>query len=135
VISRPLNTSGDSYTQTWFDYKGPLPNDANPIGNPEYPGWTATGGPNWVGFVTTQFNKSLIYTYNYAYGGAVINETLVTPWQPNLIHLTDQVAHFLEIAGTKPEETKWTSKNALFSVYIGINDLGNSWWLSGDRDV
>ena len=127
--------SGDSYTQTWFDYKGPLPNAVNPIGNPEYPGWTATGGPNWVGFVTTQFNKSLIYTYNYAYGGAVINETLVTPWQPNLIHLTDQVAHFLESAGKKPEETKWTSKNALFSVYIGINDLGNSWWLSGDRDA
>ena len=29
----------------------------------------------------------------------------------------------------------WTSDNALFSVWIGINDLGNSYYESGDRDA
>ena len=103
------------------------------MGNPPYPGWTSTGGPNWVGYLATQYNKSTILTYNYAYGGAVINASLVTPWTTGVLCLTDQVQQFLEGAGTKPAETKWTEKNALFSIFIGINDIGNSWYLGGDR--
>ncbi|PPR01412.1 hypothetical protein CVT24_006250 [Panaeolus cyanescens] len=124
---------GDSYTQTWFNITGPLPNDANPIGNPEYPGWTSTGGENWVGYVTTKYNNTKLYTYNFAYGGAVIDDTLVTPWQPNLIHMDDQVDIFLDNLASKPATTPWTSKNSLFSFWIGINDIGNSFWLPGDR--
>lgn len=127
--------SGDSYTQTGFDHQGTLPSLANPFGNPTYPGWTATGGENWVGYLTTKYNKSSILTYNYAYGGAVINASLVTPWRPDVLSLTDQVAQFLEGAGKKPAETRWTSDNSLFSVFIGINDIGNSWYLPGDRDA
>lgn len=128
-------TSGDSYTQTFFDPKGVLPTPDNPLGNPPYPGWTSTGGENWVGYLATKFNKSSILTYNYAYGGAVINETLVTPWQPNLIHLTGQVDQFLEGAAVRSGGEKWNGDNALFSIFIGINDIGNSWYLEGDRDA
>lgn len=126
---------GDSYTQTFFDPKGVLPTPDNPLGNPPYPGWTSTGGENWVGYLATKFNKSSILTYNYAYGGAVINETLVTPWQPNLIHLTGQVDQFLEGAAVRSGGEKWNGDNALFSIFIGINDIGNSWYLEGDRDA
>ncbi|KAF6748731.1 fungal cellulose binding domain-containing protein [Ephemerocybe angulata] len=126
---------GDSYTQTGFDPTGVLPSVGNPLGNPPYPGWTSTGGENWVDYVATKYNKSVLLTYNYAYGGAVINETLVTPWQPGLKHLTDQVAQFLEGAGPKKGGEKWTGVNSLFSVFIGINDIGNSWYLEGDRDA
>lgn len=29
------------------------PNATDPLGNPAYPGYTATNGPNWVDFLTT----------------------------------------------------------------------------------
>jgi len=134
---RPLTfllfVSGDSYTQTGFDPLSTLPNSANPFGNPPYPGWTSASGANWVGYVTTAYNRSLLYTYNYAYGGATINATLVAPYQSTVLSLGDQVNQFLTGAGKKPPATPWTSQNSLFSVWIGINDIGNSWWKEGDR--
>ena len=75
----------------------------------------------------------MILSYNYAYGGAVIDRTLVTPWRDDVITFTEQVDQFLEGAATRPETTQWTSRNALFSVWIGINDIGNSYYLEGDR--
>jgi len=105
------------------------------LGNPPYPGFTATGGENWVDYVTTQYNKSLVLTYNYAYGGATIDASLVAPFEPTVLSLTDQVNQFLSGAGTKPASAPWTSSNSLFSVFIGINDIGNSYYLSGDRDA
>ena len=128
-----ISPSGDSYTQTGFNVNSTLPNTSNPLGNPAFPGWTAVGGANWVGYVTTTYNRSLIYTYNYAYGGATIDAKLVTPYQPTVQSLTDQVNSFLSTAAKKPASTPWTSGNALFSVWIGINDIGNSWYLDGDR--
>ncbi|CAA7260315.1 unnamed protein product [Cyclocybe aegerita] len=124
---------GDSYTQTGFTPSGALPNSVNPFGNPDFPGWTATGGTNWVGYVTTTYNNSLLYTYNYAYGGATIDANLVKPYTPTVLSLTDQVSQFLTTVANKPASTPWTSSNALFSIWIGINDIGNSWYLSGDR--
>ncbi|TFK33795.1 fungal cellulose binding domain-containing protein [Crucibulum laeve] len=128
-----IPTSGDSYTQTGFTPSGALPSDSNPFGNPTYPGYTSTGGENWVGYVTTQYNKSLLYTYNYAYGGATIDANLVTPYTPTVLSLTDQVNQFLNSVASKPASTPWTSSNSLFSIWIGINDIGNSYYLSGDR--
>ncbi|KAF8992993.1 hypothetical protein BDQ17DRAFT_1432012 [Cyathus striatus] len=124
---------GDSYTQTGFDPTSTLPSVSNPFGNPPYPGYTATGGQNWVGYVTTEFNKSLLLTYNYAYGGATIDASLVAPYESTVLSLTDQVNQFLTGAAKKPASTPWTSANSLFSVFIGINDIGNSWYESGDR--
>ncbi|KAF8655085.1 hypothetical protein AX16_003249 [Volvariella volvacea WC 439] len=126
---------GDSYTQTGFNPYGEYPNDANPIGNPPYPGWTSTGGENWVGYVTTKYNSSQIYTYNFAYGGATIDANLVKPYMPTVLSLTDQVNQYLETVASKPPSTPWKSYNSLFSIWIGINDIGNSFWLEGDRDA
>ncbi|OCB85840.1 hypothetical protein A7U60_g7194 [Sanghuangporus baumii] len=95
---------------TGFDPTGELPSVGNPLGNPPYPGWTAVGGTNWIDLMTVEFNKSLVLTYNYAYGGATIG-------------------------ATKPSTGPWTSDNALFSFWIGINDIGNSYYQSGDRDA
>ncbi|KAF9465164.1 hypothetical protein BDZ94DRAFT_1307321 [Collybia nuda] len=128
-----LSPSGDSYTQTGFSPTGTLPTTGNPLGNPPYPGWTATGGENWVDYVTTAYNRSLLFTYNYAYGGATIDANLVQPYTPTVLSLTDQVNQFLNSVASKPASTPWTSSNALFSIWIGINDIGNSYYLSGDR--
>ncbi|KAF9471786.1 hypothetical protein BDN70DRAFT_938685 [Pholiota conissans] len=126
---------GDSYSQTGFNIAGALPNNANPIGNPAFPGYSATGGANWVGYLTATYNKSLIYTYNYAYGGATIDAKLVAPYTSTVLSMTDQVNQFLSTVATKPASTPWTSANALFSIWIGINDIGNSYYNSGDREA
>lgn len=82
---------------------------------------------------TVQFNKSLILTFNYAYGGATINASLVAPYESTVLSLGDQVNQFLTTAASKPSYAPWTSSNALFSFWIGINDIGNSYYQSGDR--
>ncbi|KAF9465168.1 hypothetical protein BDZ94DRAFT_1160462 [Collybia nuda] len=124
---------GDSYTQTGFTPTGTLPSVGNPFGNPPYPGWTSSGGENWIDYAAAVYNNSLLFTYNYAYGGATIDANLVQPYTPTVLSLTDQVNQFLNSVATKPASTPWTSANALFSIWIGINDLGNSYYLSGDR--
>ncbi|KAJ7899211.1 fungal cellulose binding domain-containing protein [Mycena olivaceomarginata] len=137
---------GDSYTTTGFDPNDTLPSVGNPLGNPAFPGETGGGGENFVGFDTTAYNRSLILTYDYAVGGAVIDPTLVPPIT---LSLPDEVDEFLAGAGKKPATAPWTSENALFSVWIGvlyvihtvhynsgiagINDIGNTFYLGGDR--
>ena len=98
-------------------------------------GYTAVGGTNWVDVDTMVYNKSLVLTYNYAYGGATINASLVQPYEPTVLSLIDQVNEFMGQAASKPAFAPWTSSNALFSVWIGINDIGNSYYQSGDRDA
>ncbi|KAJ7811271.1 hypothetical protein B0H14DRAFT_2606616 [Mycena olivaceomarginata] len=130
---------GDSYTSTSFNATSVLPNIHNPLGNPPSPGSPARefihpAGENYVGYDTVTFNKSVIFTYNYAYGGATINASLVTPFEPTVLSLIDQVNEFLTGGvASKPATTPWTSADALFSVWIGVNDLAGSYFQPGDR--
>ncbi|KAJ7155637.1 fungal cellulose binding domain-containing protein [Mycena filopes] len=117
---------GDSYTTTGFDPTGTLPTPGNPLGNPAFPGETGGGGENFVGFDTVTYNKSLILTYDYAAGGATINATLVAPIT---LALPDEVDDFLDVSAP------WKSEDSLFSVWIGINDIGNTFYLDGDRSA
>ncbi|EIN06932.1 hypothetical protein PUNSTDRAFT_145192 [Punctularia strigosozonata HHB-11173 SS5] len=126
---------GDSYTQTGFVTTDTLPAVGNPLGNPDYPGYTAVGGENWIDVATTVYNHSTVLTWNYAYGGATIDASLVAPYEPTVLSLTDQVNEFLDGAASKPASAPWTSSDALFSVWIGINDIGNSYYQSGSRSA
>jgi phospholipase/lecithinase/hemolysin len=124
---------GDSYTQTGFNVTSTQPSSSNPFGNPPYPGWTSSNGPNWVGFLTTTYNASTLLTYNMAYGGATVDSTLVTPYAPTVISMKDQVlTEFLPTYGSYPASAPWTSESSLFAFFIGINDVGNSWWLNNN---
>ncbi|KAF1836120.1 hypothetical protein BDW02DRAFT_629006 [Decorospora gaudefroyi] len=124
---------GDSYTQTGFDVDGPQPSPSNPLGNPPYPGWTSSNGPNWVDFLTTTYNASTLLTYNLAYGGATVDSALVTPYAPTVISMKEQVqSEFLPTYGSHPDFAPWTSSSSLFAFFIGINDVGNSWWLNNN---
>ncbi|RMZ67627.1 fungal cellulose binding domain-containing [Pyrenophora seminiperda CCB06] len=120
---------GDSYTQTGFSTNLTQPSASNPMGNPAYPGWTSSNGPNWVGFLTTTYNASRLLTYTLASGGATVDAALVTPYAPTVLSLKDQVqSQFLPTYGSHPAGiAPWTSSSALFSFWIGINDVGNSW--------
>lgn len=72
------------------------------------------------------------HSYNFAYGGATIDANLVTPYTPTVRSLTDQVNDFIAW-NAKQSPKAWSSANTLFSIWIGINDIGNSYYLSGDR--
>lgn len=124
-----LITFGDSYSQTGFDIASTKPSSSNPLGNPPLPGWTASGGLNWVGFLASQYNTSTLLAYNFAYGGATTNATIVPPWQSTVLSFIDQVAQFSSSIAKKPSYAPW-GDNALFGVWMGVNDVGNTWWMS-----
>ncbi|KAJ7857140.1 fungal cellulose binding domain-containing protein [Mycena olivaceomarginata] len=117
ALSRPSYwfSFGDSYTQTGFNITtGPLPSSGNPMGNPAYPGDTATPGENWIDVATTKYNHSLVLTYNFGYSGATVSRDIVPPF-----------------ADFHPQP--WESSNALFSIWIGINDIDLSYALDVDH--
>ncbi|KAI9719064.1 MAG: hypothetical protein M1812_003694 [Candelaria pacifica] len=120
-----LFTFGDSYTTTGFDPKGVLPSSGNPFGNPLYPGLTSSIGPNWVDFLTTTYNQSLIQTYNFAYGGATVDRALVPGFGPSIKSLKDQIQEEFLPTFTigMPASAPWRADNSLFALLIGINDV------------
>ncbi|SPO07522.1 related to cellulose-binding GDSL lipase/acylhydrolase [Cephalotrichum gorgonifer] len=120
---------GDSYTQTGFNVSLEQPNAANPLGNPAYPGWTSSNGPNWVGYLTTKYNATAnLRTYNLADGGATVDSDLVAPWKPTVRSLVDQVTDgFLPNYGDR-SAARWSPETTVFGIWIGINDVGNSFW-------
>ncbi|KAI9735806.1 MAG: hypothetical protein M1834_001271 [Cirrosporium novae-zelandiae] len=120
-------TFGDSYTTTDFNVTGTQPNPSNPLGNPDYPGYTSSNGPNWVDFLTTTYNKSYVQTYNFAYGGATVDSSLVAQYLPTVLDLEQQVDDEFLVYYTNSTSVNWTASNSLFSIFIGINDVGNSY--------
>lgn len=131
---------GDSYTQTGFDYLSTQPSPSNPLGNPPYPGWTSANGPNWIDYLTVKYNTSRLQTYNLASGGATVDAALVTPWRPTVLSLIDQVQKqfipgYVQNSAPGASALNWTGDNSLFAVWIGINDVGNSYWLEDAKEL
>ncbi|KAI1266187.1 carbohydrate esterase family 16 protein [Xylariaceae sp. FL1019] len=129
-------TFGDSYSQTGFNITtGALPDASNPIGNPTFPGYTTTGGKNWIDDLITDYNKTLLLNYNFAYGGATTDASLVTPYDPSVLSFVDQVTEFSNSIASHPSTTPWTSENTLFGIWMGVNDVGNTWYASNVTDI
>lgn len=122
---------GDSYTQTLFNQSGAQPNDINPFGNPAMPGITGCGrdAPNYVYYASTKYNTSVVYTYNFARSGATINESIIPPTIASFPSVVQQVDAFSKTyAGRNPTDNlSWTGANSLFSLWIGVNDVGRSY--------
>ncbi|KAK1515830.1 fungal cellulose binding domain-containing protein [Colletotrichum costaricense] len=108
------------------------PNPANPLGNPSYPGWTSCNGPNWVDYLTVKHNASLLYTYNLAYGGATVDANLVKPYADTVPTLKDQVQTLFSNAYAAKTAPAWTGSDSVFAFWIGVNDIGNSYWNGAD---
>ena len=107
-----------------------MPSANDLLGNPPFPGYTTTNGPNWIGFYITQFNSSPVYSYNFAYGGATTDASLVAPYEPTVLSFIDQVTQYETGLKTTPNFAPWTSSNSLFAVWMGVNDVGNGWYQS-----
>lgn len=121
--------SGDSYSSTTFNNTGTQPSDGNPLGNPPYPGYTAANGPNWIDYLTVEYNATTTFTYNMAYGGATIDSTLVAPYEPQVSSVAEQIeTEFIPTYASKPSFAPWSSGNTLFAIFDGINDVGNSYY-------
>ncbi|KAL4803367.1 hypothetical protein BDV18DRAFT_162931 [Aspergillus unguis] len=120
---------GDSYTSTTFDITGEQPSASNPLGNPPFPGWTAAGGPNWISQLVGVYNSSLLLNYNLAYGGATVNASLVEPYTAEVLSFIDQVGEFIEYL-VPDGNSSWTADETLFAVWMGVNDVGGSWYQS-----
>jgi hypothetical protein len=80
---------------------------------------TQSGGDNWIGYLTTEYNTSLILSYNLAIAGATIDNSLAT-WEFG--DVTSQVAAFRSNYASRPESAPWTADNALASFWVGINE-------------
>lgn len=66
-----------------------------------------------------------------AYGGATVDSALVTPYAPTVISMKEQIQNqYLPTYGSAPASAPFSSSDSLFAFFIGINDVGNSWWLS-----
>ncbi|ORY00295.1 carbohydrate esterase family 16 protein [Clohesyomyces aquaticus] len=128
-------TFGDSYSQTGFNVSSTKPSSSNPLGNPAYPGWTTSGGPNWIGYLAHDYNSSVTYSYNFAYGGATVNASLVKPYQDTVKSFIDQVQQYKDSIAPKPTYAPWTPRNSLFGVWMGVNDVGNSYWNANDTEA
>ncbi|KAJ5834537.1 Lipase GDSL [Penicillium robsamsonii] len=123
-------TFGDSYSMSSFDVSGTQPAPGNPMGNPTLGTGTTGGGVNWVGDLTTVNNASLVLSYNFAVGGASLDNSLV---KTNTAEdMVTQVASFETAYGKKPATAPWSSDNAVFGFWIGINDIG---WAAASNDA
>ncbi|KAK7942738.1 uncharacterized protein PG986_011851 [Apiospora aurea] len=117
-----------------------VPSPTSPLGNPSYPGYTSSNGPNWVDYLTVKYNASLLQTYNLAVGGATVDSDLVKPYLPTVLSVKQQVQDvFLPSYPSSPSSSsssssengpvvQWSASDSLFAFWIGINDVGNSYW-------
>lgn len=121
-------SSGDSYSQTGFNTTGAVPSSTNPLGNPPLPGWTTSGGLNWIGYLVSKLNKSETLSYNFAYGGATTSASLVEPYEPTVLNFDNQTSEFSHYLASLPRPLPWEARNSLVGVWIGVNDVGNSYY-------
>ncbi|KAL9000873.1 MAG: hypothetical protein Q9169_000628 [Polycauliona sp. 2 TL-2023] len=107
------------FTFTSFNIRGPQPSRENPLGNPAYPGVTSSNGPNYVDFLTTTYNQSFIQTFNFGYGGATIDPSLIgSPYGSIVQSFRQQVQEeFLPTYATN-SGIDWTGSNSLFTDVI-----------------
>ncbi|KAH8800373.1 hypothetical protein F5884DRAFT_891306 [Xylogone sp. PMI_703] len=122
--------SGDSYTTTTFNFTTSRPpSPSQPLGT--FPGATSADGENWVDYLTVTYNASLFLSYNLAFGGATLDGGLV-PTNPSTILSVKQQITGEFIPGyvsprSAPSAPNWAGRNTLFLIFIGINDVGNTY--------
>lgn len=118
---------GDSWTTTRFYPGGEQPSTSNPLGNPAFPGNTSSSGPNYVGYLATQYNHSFIKVYDLAFGGSTIDAGIHHPflyWLDFFHQLKDSfLRYYTKTDNTITSPLGWTPQNSLFSTFFGINDV------------
>ncbi|KAI6781478.1 Thermolabile hemolysin-like protein [Emericellopsis cladophorae] len=135
-----INMGGDKGAlkdafDTGFEISREKPSAANPFGNPPLPGWTSSGGFNWVGYMVSLYNTSTVLSYNFAYGGATVDSDIIAPYDPSVVSFKEQVAIFSDNLVPQPDFAPWTADSSIVGIWIGVNDIGNSWWEATRDDI
>ena len=88
-----------------------------------YPWGTQVGTANYVEYLTTKYNQSLILTYNFACGGATTDNKIdESPF--GSVDFREQVqSHFLPNFGKEQIFRSWRADNSMFIIFFGINDI------------
>ena len=86
--------------------------------------------------MVTEFNASLTYSYNFASGGATVDASIVPPYDPaTVLSLVDQVQLFSDNLAAKPDYAPWTPENTVAGVWMGVNDVGSSWYAGNSTEI
>lgn len=80
----------------------------------------------WVGLVTSEYNTSTVLTYDFAYYGADVSNTLINTGVTT--DVVAQVADFEANLVPAPSYAPWAADDLLVAVWIGINDVGQCFW-------
>ncbi|KAH7324852.1 GDSL-like Lipase/Acylhydrolase [Stachybotrys elegans] len=120
--TKHLFVFGDSYSTTGFSIHGDAPSVHNPLGNPHFPGYTTSGGRNWVGYLIDRVESARLLTYNFAVSAATTDSSIVHTWAESAVD--DQVDLFVQHVSNN----SWTPDKALAIIWVGINDLGHPYW-------
>ncbi|KAJ5519849.1 GDSL lipase/esterase [Penicillium fimorum] len=118
-----LFTFGDSYTTTFFNTSDVQPSPSNPMGNPQLGHGTAADGINWVGYLATEYNKTLVLNYNLAVYGATVNNTIVSNEPEDLVYQVSRNFYPHYGCASFASSQEWTPDTSLFAIWIGINDI------------
>ncbi|RDW77944.1 carbohydrate esterase family 16 protein [Coleophoma crateriformis] len=119
-----LMVFGDSYSSDGFWPGSETPSSEAPLGVAS-PGTTTDAGLNWLGVTATELNTSLTLGFDYAEYGATTDNSLVSGATNDLIA---QVTEFQTYTAHNASDIAWTSDNTMAVVWMGINDVGNSFW-------
>ena len=100
------------------------------MGNPRYPSYTQSGGPNYIDFLTVKYNNSLVLSYNFDMSGATISDSIVAAVSPDIHSFQQQVENYYKpkysTGGGK--NAPWAANNAIFLIFIGINEWADISW-------
>lgn len=116
---RTIFAFGDSYTTIGIPT---TPTCANPLGRVGTTWQTSSGGENYITYLTTQLNQSEILTFDYAQGGATVDNKIVAAYKTGIKSCTDQVDEFVKDV----ERKRFVHPGALATFYFGINDINMS---------
>ena len=83
----------------------------------------------------TEFNNGIVYSYNFADGGATVDASIVPPYTATVKSLGDQIEIYSNTLAAKPDYAPWTPENAVAAIWIGVNDVGNSWYQPDAEDI
>ena len=81
------------------------------------------------------YNTSTVLSYNFAYGGATVDSDIIAPYDPSVVSFKEQVAIFSDNLVPQPDYAAWTADNSIAGIWIGVNDIGNSWWEATRDDI
>lgn len=66
-------------------------------------------------------------------GGATVDNSIIPAYSTWVPSLSDQVETWTAHLAPRPGYAPWTPANALFAVWIGVNDVGNSFSQPGEE--